>query len=274
MKKFLLILSIVVLLFSCDKKIGSEQLQPQTIASATMDHSLGPTDSLSDWGVMSSESVVGKYWLLGNYSFLYKHFCQLDASPEYPGSVLCGPTSYMLAAHMIASNKGRVYPCSKQKLGAIYNALRNAGKFDNRYGMYINDITWFSTTYDYPVVKTTYMRTARRDVIKGYIEHYLKEGDPVIVPVNVFGLQGSYWANDKDVQHVPGVKYYVSRSGSVGHFILLIGLELYADGSGMAYYKDPLSRNGETRAVHYSRLLDAMLYNGNILYYDALAVFG
>ncbi len=279
MKKYLCLVLIGFLgcgLFvSCTRDMDTARhIAEQSVASGVLDSDSVALDSLYVQPLTSESSVSGEWKLLGNYAFLYKHFCQLDASPEYPGSVLCGPTSYMIAAYMIASNKGRPYQCSKQKLGGIYTALRSAGKFDNRYGMYIQDIGWFCANYDYPVVQTSYMRTSRRDVIKGYLEHYMKEGDPVIVPVNIFGLQGAYWVNDKDPLSTLGTKYYIAKNGTVGHFILLTGLKLNDDGSGLVYYRDPLSRNGETRSVSYSRLLDAMLFNGNISFYDALAVFG
>ena len=203
----------------------------------------------------------------------YVHFYQMDAKPEYPGDVLCGPTSYMLGAHMIATARGISYPSSKEKVGAIYTKLSQAGKFDDAMGMYISDIQWFSQTYDYPVIKTSYLRTTDRTSMKDYIEFYIKIGYPVIVTVNIYGLQGSYWGNDLDMTDQTGVKYYISKNGPVGHFILLTGIKINADGSGRVWYKDPLSKTSETRCASYTRILDAMKYNGNIDYYDAVALF-
>jgi hypothetical protein len=221
----------------------------------------------------STMPTPGTWTIKASYVSEYQHFYQMDAKPEYPGSVLCGPVSYMLAAHMIATSKGVWYPSSKAKVGAIYNKLSQAGKFDDASGMYISDVQWFCSTYDYPTVKASYRRTTDRTAMKEYIEFYLKSGYPVIVTVNIFGMQGSYWGNDLAMSDVAGTKYYISKNGSVGHFIVLTGIKINADGSGTIWYKDPLSSTGDTRSASYTRILDAMKYNGNNDYYDAVGVF-
>lgn len=223
--------------------------------------------------VTQSATISGTWNIKQEYLNNYVHFYQMDAKPEFPGNVLCGPTSYMLAAHMIATAKNVWYPSSKAKVGAIYTKLSQAGKFDDGAGMYISDVPWFCNTYDYPVVKSSYLRTMNRDVMKEYLEFYIKSGYPIIATVNVFGLQGAYWENDLDMTDLPGVKYYVSKNGPVGHFILLTGIKINTDGSGRIWYKDPLSRTNETRCASYTRILDAMKYNGNNDYYDAVAIF-
>lgn len=217
--------------------------------------------------------IPGTWYISSNYLNQYVHTYQIDAKPEYPGNVLCGPTSYMLAAHMICAAKNHPYPSSKVKLGALYNALLNAGRFDNAEGMYISDIDWLSTNYDYPIVKTNYRRTSNRDNMKEFIEYHIKSGFPVIVTVDIFGLKGAYWPNDVAMTDQAGSSYYVSKNGPVGHFILLIGIKINADGSGTIWYKDPLSSTATTRSASYTRILDAMKSNGNTTYYDAVAVY-
>ena len=223
--------------------------------------------------VCSYNPVPGTWHISPAYSNQYIHFYQLTAKPELPGGVLCGPTSYMLGAHMICASKGINFPSSKAKVGAIYNALYNAGKFDNNQGMYINDIDWFSTNYDYPTIKTDYRRTSDRSNMKEFIEYHIKSGFPVIATVNIFGNKGAYSGNDIAMYDQAQTHYYMSRYGTIGHFILLTGIKINADGSGTVWYKDPLSQNNTTRSASYTRLLDAMKYNGNDTYYDAIAIF-
>lgn len=276
MKHVISMVLMIIVASSCKKQQEIFEKQPMyTAKSAVMDNEAGENNSSGLLHLSSSSSVtsVGTWYIKQSYLDNYQHFYQIDANPEYPGSVLCGPTSYMLAGHMIATSKGIWYPSSKAKVGAIYNKLSQAGKFDDNQGMYISDLVWFCNTYDYPVIKTSYLRTASRDAMKEYLEYYIKSGYPVVATVNVYGLQGAYWDNDLDMTDQLGVKYYVSKNGPVGHYILLIGIKINADGSGRVWYKDPLSRTGDTRCASYTRILDAMKYNGNNDYYDAVAVF-
>jgi hypothetical protein len=279
---FLLVMSISILL-SCQKEQTKSVYHNESFSGSRDDNrtethlvqSTQPEISSINYSgyVSSATPVPGTWYIKQNYQDAYQHFYQMDAKPDYPGNVLCGPTSYMLAAHMIVTAKGGTYPSSKAKLGAIYTKLSQAGKFDDALGMYISDVKWFSDTYDYPAVKTSYLRTTSRDMMKEYLEYYIKTGYPVVVTADIFGLQGAYWGNDIDMSDQPNVKYYVSKNGPVGHFILLIGIKINADGSGRVWYKDPLSKTSETRCASYTRILDAMKSNGNTDYYDAVAVF-
>lgn len=287
MNRFLFSLVFLALFSSCRKE--ADQIENTvsriTISSGTRDtntpeqgYNLPDSILRSDNTTLSAPQVGGVcqpgiWYIKQSYLDNYQHFYQINAKNEYPGNVLCGPTSYMLAAHMIASAKGHWYPSTKPKIGSIYNALYNAGKFDNAKGMYISDILWFCNTYDYPIIQTSYLRTSNRTSMKEYIEAYIKAGYPVIVTVNVYGMHGASWGNDLDMTDQTGTHYYVSQSGSVGHFILLIGIKINADGSGRIWYKDPLSASGETRCASYTRILDAMKYNGNNNYYDAVGTF-
>ena len=274
---------LIMLVTSCQKQHDFfEQKNGDEVKSGVkestlleVDHSNFAQPSVANpVGQSSSATPIPGTWnIKQEYLNQYVHFYQMDAKPEYPGSVLCGPTSYMLAAHMIATAKGVWYPSSKAKVGAIYTKLSQAGKFDDGEGMYISDVQWFCNAYDYPIIKTSYLRTSNRDAMKEYIEFYIKSGYPVIATVNIFGLQGTYWGNDLDMTDQTGVKYYISKNGPVGHFILLTGIKINADGSGRIWYKDPLAKTGETRYTSYTRILDAMKFNGNNDYYDAVAVF-
>ena len=283
MKRFLSMVLLIILVTSCQKQYDfSEQKNVDEVKSVVKESTLSALDP-SNFAQLNVTNLVGQSssatpipgtWnIKQEYLNQYMHFYQMDAKPEYPGSVLCGPTSYMVAAHMIATAKGVWYPSSKAKVGAIYTKLSQAGRFDDAEGMYISDVQWFCNTYDYPTIKTSYLRTSNRDAMKEYIEFYIKSGYPVIATVNIFGLQGAYWGNDLDMTDQSGVKYYVSKNGPVGHFILLTGIKINADGSGRIWYKDPLAKTGETRCASYTRILDAMKFNGNNDYYDAVAVF-
>ena len=283
MKKVLSMVLLIVMVVSCQKSSEIFEVQSSDVVKSGVKESslsmvgesnFAQVNGFNPAGQSSSSTPIPGTWnIKQEYLNQYVHFYQMDAKPEYPGSVLCGPTSYMLAAHMIATVKNVWYPSSKAKVGAIYTKLSQAGKFDDAEGMYISDVQWFCNTYDYPTVKTSYLRTSSRDAMKEYIEFYIKSGYPVIATVNIFGLQGAYWGNDLDMSDQPGVKYYVSKNGPVGHFILLTGIKINTDGSGRIWYKDPLSKTSETRCASYTRILDAMKYNGNNDYYDAVAVF-
>lgn len=283
MKKILSVMLLILIAVSCQKQyVSFENKSGDVVKSGVKESTLleFTQSNFAQLGIAnpsgqssSATPIPGTWNIKQTYLNQYVHFYQMDAKPEYPGSVLCGPTSYMLAAHMIATSKGVWYPSSKAKVGAIYTKLSLAGKFDDAEGMYISDVQWFCNSYDYPTIKTSYLRTSNRDAMKEYIEFYIKSGYPVIVTVNIFGLQGAYWGNDLDMNDQPGIKYYVSKNGTVGHFILLIGIKINADGSGRIWYKDPLAKTGETRCASYTRILDAMKYNGNNDYYDAVAVF-
>jgi hypothetical protein len=229
MKHFITtVLVITISITSCtkDHSISLDTLTSQSFTDADIqsgtrelneaEHS-GPSPSIATTGglVCSYNPVPGTWYISTTYSNQYSHFYQIDAKPEYPGSVLCGPTSYMLAAHMICASKGIGFPSSKTKLGAMYNALFNAGKFDNTQGMYISDIDWFNSTYDYPTVKTNYRRTSDRSNMKEFIEYYIKSGFPVIATVNIYGTKGTYWGNDVDMYDQTGTQYYMSKKGPV-----------------------------------------------------------
>lgn len=214
----------------------------------------------------SYSSSAGLWWIKSSYESNYTHFCQLNASPEYPGGVLCGPTAYMLGVHMLSST----YPSSKTRIGTIYNRLSVNGKFDNSAGMYISDIQWYRNSYDATIVNTAYKRTSNRSTMKEFIESNLKNGFPVIATVQVYGSNRQHHIND-NLQYACTTNY-IGENGNIGHFILLIGIEINSDGTGKVWYKDPLSPNGWTQSVTYTRLLDAMKYNGNTNYYDAIAL--
>jgi hypothetical protein len=110
--------------------------------------------------------------------------------------------------------------------------------------------------------------------MKEFIEYNIQTGYPVVVTVQVYGTRNNTWAaNDADMYDQANTSYYVSKNGPVGHFILLVGVKINADGSGTVWYKDPLSKTGSTQSASYTRILDAMKYNGNNNYYDAVALF-
>ncbi len=254
----------------------SSTTEPGTSQSGTRDNikTSSPMAIATTGGAVCSYTPIPGTWHINtSYSNQYIHFYQINAKPEFPGNVLCGPTSYMLAAHMICAAKNHPYPSSKAKLGAIYNVLSNANKFDNSLGMYMSDLDWFNTNYDDPVVKTNIRRTSDRNNMKEFLEYHIKSGFPVIVTVDIFGMQGASWPNDVAMTDQAGTQYYISKYGPVGHFILLTGIKVNADGSGTLWYKDPLSSTGATRSASYTRILDAMKSNGNPNYYDAIAVY-
>jgi hypothetical protein len=245
-----------------------------TTQSGSRDYTTLPMSIATTGGAVCSYTPVAGTWNINTaYSNQYVHFYQIDAKPDYPGGVLCGPTSYMLAAHMICAAKNHPYPSSKAKVGAIYNALCAANKFDNTQGMYMSDLDWFNSTYDDPVVKTNIRRTLDRNNMKEFIEYHIKSGFPVIVTVDVYGTKGSSWTNDGAMADQSGTQYYISKNASDGHYIVLTGIKVNADGSGTIWYKDPLSSTGATRSASYTRILDAMKSNGNPNYYDAIAVY-
>jgi len=284
MKKVTSFIACMLLLFSCVKRdVAALELLPEgrQVSDTECGKTLWTIEKAPSVALLSGANSVcdsspfpGTWYIKQSYLNAYQHFCQIDAKPEYPGAVLCGPTSYMLGVHMILATKGNVYPSTKAKIGAIYGKLKLFGKFDDDLGMYIGDLQWFCSHYDYPVVKTSYKRTTDRALMKEYIEYNLKSGYPVVVTVQIYANHGATWAlHDAELYDKLGESYYVSKNGSIGHYILLIGIKINADGSGIVWYKDPLSKSGITQSASYTRVLDAMKYNGNNDYYDAVALF-
>lgn len=221
--------------------------------------------------VSSDYTSLPGYWTLSAHMLgFYQHFYQNDAKPEYPGSTLCGPTCYMMASHMVGMANNYATPVTKTYLGQIYSRLKQAGKFWDTQGMYISDIPWYAGAYDQYFFSVTSARTQDRSSMKGFIEQNIQDGFPVIVTVNIYATAGL--GNDVDNVNKSGKIYYIDPSSRVGHFILLVAVKINNDGSGMVYYRDPLSKDGATRVVNYTRLLDSMKANGNVYYYDAVAV--
>jgi hypothetical protein len=278
MKNMFIVFICAIFAFSCKKNGEYADEKRAEIRSATIDKE-GMIDTGNDVVTNTAYTcdptpIPGTWYIKQSYLNAYQHFYQINAKPEYPGGVLCGPTSYMLGAHMIVTAKNGYYPSSKTKVGAIYSKLKAASKFDDANGMYIGDLDWFCNNYDYPVIKTSYKRTTDRGAMKEYIEYSIRSGYPVVVTVQIYGSNCSTWSlNDSQMYDQTNTSYYVSKNGNYGHFILLIGIKINADGSGTIWYKDPLSKTGSTQSASYTRILDAMKYNGNDDYYDAVALF-
>ncbi len=251
----------------------SDDIQEQIIQGDTIPQNIN-SQREGDGLVSSTTPTPGTWFIASRFLQEYQHLCQLQASPTYPGSMLCGPTSYLLGTHMIAQANNISYPASIPQLGTIYTRLFQAGKFDNQAGMYINDIDWYSKTYDNSIIQTFYKRTTSRVWMKEFIEYHLKTGYPVLAAIQVYGNRRSSWAtNDADLYDQVGKNYYVSKNGTIGHFVLLIGNKINTDGTGTIWYKDPLAPTGVTQSASYTRILDAMKYNGNNNYYDAISLY-
>lgn len=271
MKKYIfLFVSIIFLQCTHDDTIRIEPVPTDSLTSSLLENNNTARDGLQS----SDTPIPGTWFIQSHFLASYQHFCQLTASPQYPGATLCGPTSYMLGAHMLATHRGYIYPAVKTQVGVIYTRLVQAGKFDNQEGMYINDIDWYAGQYDETFLTSAYKRTSSRVWMKEFIEYQVKTGYPVIAAVQIYGNKRSSWAlNDSNLFDQPGKTYYISKNGTVGHFILIIGIKINPDGSGTVWYKDPLAPTSATQSASYTRVLDAMKYNGNDTYYDAIGLF-
>jgi len=277
MKKVCIFLSIVFAMFGCRKTAPDNEFGSLIRGGALASKVDAVTQStlVADGGSCTTTPQPGTWYIKSEFLQNYVHFCQLDAKPEYPGGVLCGPVSYMLGTHMLAVSKGKgwLYPSSKVQAGNIYTKLKAAGKFDDTQGMYLSDVVWFCRTYDNALCTAMYKRTTDRASMKEFLEYWLKTGCPIVVTVDIFGRNQSLWSNnDADFYDQVGKTYYISKNGTIGHFILLVGIKINADGSGTVYYKDPLSASGTTQSASYTRMLDAMKSNGNTDYYDAISL--
>lgn len=255
-----ILLFIVLIMSACNKKTPAPELD-----GATTKHTRSVTN-MNGWT---------EYRISSSYENNYMHFCQLNALAY--GSLACGPTSYMLAAHMIAAANGWTFmPSSAAKLNAIISTIGPLPISLDQIENYVNiyDGTKLASVPQYGI-------TSRSD-FKLFLEENLLFGSPIVVGVRVaparvnnsmYLSENSVTNHDIDGTDQPGRNYYINTSGA-NHFVVLIGIKINnATGNGYAYYKDPLATSGATKICSYSRFLNSILYNGgSACCYDGLAI--
>lgn len=275
MKKLLMI-SAVALLCACKKEIT-------TLRRETTRH----VDSSNAQARISVNGTYVEYHIKPEYEKQYEHWCQFWTSSltSYEKSNACGPTAYMLAAHMIAAGHGYTFmPVSGTKLKAIIDKI----------GYLPISITQISThlkSYDSPPLTAIQCFTQDRKYFTSFLESHLGDGNPLIVPVVVSGSARASEARytsesstdnfDIDASTQIGRPNYILTSkisGGVGHFVVVIGISIHiSSGKGLVYYKDPLATNGSTKVCSYARFLESVRINGsciepNCFGYDALVI--
>lgn len=257
----LLLLCILMMMNACTKKAPAPELD-------------GATPSKDIRSVTISNGWT-EYRISSNYENNYIHFCQLNAVAY--GGLVCGPTCYMLAAHMITAAHGWAFmPSNAAKLNAI---VSNIGPLP----ISIDQIENYLNMYDGTKLMSVphYGITSRSD-FKLFLEENLLFGSPIIVGVRVAPARANnnmYLSENVAVNHdidgadQPGRTYYINTNG-VNHFVVLIGIKINnTTGSGYVYYKDPLAVNGATKVCSYTRFLNSILYNGgSSCCYDGLAI--
>lgn len=275
MKKLMTIIAVVFLAGACKKENG-----PLMKAASN-------EDALRSQSRISVNGNYTKYHIKPEYEQHYSHWCQFWNSPltSYEKSNACGPTAYMLAAHMIAAAHGYTFmPASATKLNAIIDKI-------GYLPISITQISSHVKSYDSPPLEATQCFTQDRSYFKAFLQSHLADGNPLIVPVVVSGSSRANDARytsasstdnfDMDGSSQSGRPNYVlatKNNGGVGHFVVVIGITVYTPtGQGLVYYKDPLSHNGATRVCSYTRFLESARINGsctepNCFGYDALVI--
>lgn len=223
---------------------------------------------------VSVSGTTVEYRINTPYESNYIHCCQLGVSG---GSNACGPDAYMLAAHMIAAaNSWSFMPSTTTKLSSI---ISNIGSMPISMGQ----ISTYLSRYDYSYLKSSSYTTTDRNGFKSFLENSLATGDPVIVPIRIYGssrtndsrytTENSTTNYDLDGTDQSGRPNYINSTG-VGHFVVVIGIKVIGTtGNGYVYYKDPLASGGTTKVCVYARFLNSALSNGSTSnYYDAITI--
>lgn len=269
MKKLLTFLvAFTALMTGCNKTTNND-LIPDT----------GRDSSTRNQQKVAINANVVEYRISPAYANNYVHWCQLWSSPlsSYERANACGPTAYMIAAHMIAAAHGYSFmPVSGNKLKAIIGKMGGVP-------ISMGQISSHVARCDSPPLTTVSFTTTSKEKFKSFLESHLANGDPIVVPVRVSGgartNDGRYtsensWNNyDLSIVDQTTRPNYINSSG-FGHFVVLIGVKISLSScDAYAYYKDPLAQSGETRVCHYERFLASAAANGaSNLYYDAIVI--
>ncbi len=269
--QWILALLFTLSVLACNKK-ESNDLLPNGDQTATAN------DNTSQAKVGLSGNTI-EYRIATAYEKNYVHWCQLWDSPlsSYERANACGPTSYMIAAHMIAAAHGYGFmPVSGTKLKAIVTKMGGVP-------ISMTQISSHVTNYDSPPLSTLSYTTTNRNAFKSFLEAQLAEGEPLIVPIRISGSlrtndsrytdENSLTNYDLDIVDKTTRPNYINTSG-VGHFVVVIGIKksLYTC-NDYIYYKDPLAQSGATKVCSYERFLSSAAANGaSNLYYDALVI--
>lgn len=254
-----------------------------SVTACTRNNSLSPSamepqaPEQNTHNAQARTSVSGttvEYRINTSYESNYLHCCQLGATS---GSNACGPDAYMLSAHMIAAaNSWTFMPSNLTKLNGII-----AGIGSLPIGM--DQITTYVNRYDYTHIKSSPLTTTDRNAFKSFLENSLATGDPVIVPIRIYGssrtndsrytTENSTTNYDLDGTNLSGRPNYVNTTGT-GHFVVVVGIKVIGTtGNGYVYYKDPLASSGTTKICVYGRFLNSALANGTSnTKYDAVTI--
>jgi hypothetical protein len=110
--------------------------------------------------------------------------------------------------------------------------------------------------------------TQDRTTMKNFMTNALTNGKYLVVPINAVDLI----TNTNPSRAMADISTY-SGSGSYGHVIIVVGMDVTSDGLGSrVYYKDGLKENAETRMCDLSLFLNANFINGNTNGYKALSL--
>lgn len=265
------IIAILFFTLSMTACTQDSSLTPQPVEPSV------PASTANTNNAQAKTSIYGstvEYRIRTTYEYNYVHCCQLWISN---GGNACGPTAYMLAAHMVAAASGWSFmPSNTSKLTAIVNHIGSMPIDMGQISTYVSE-------YDGTHLQTTTRVTTDRSSFKSFLENSLATGDPVIVPIRISGSSrvndGRYTTEnsssnyDLDGSDQSGRPNYVNTSG-IGHFVVVIGIKVFGStGNGYVYYKDPLASSGATKMCVYSRFLNSALANGaSNTYYDAIAI--
>lgn len=269
MKKLLMLIIVSTSIITGCNKTTSNDLIPD----------LGRDSSSRIQQKVAVNTNVVEYKISTAYANNYAHWCQLWQSPlsSYERANSCGPTAYMIVAHMVATAHGYHFmPSSGEKLKAIIGKMGGVP-------ISMDQIATHVKYWDNPPLTSISLTTSDRTKFAAFLESHLADGNPIIVPVRVTSstrandsryTSVSSWANyDLDASDQTNRPNYINNSG-FGHFVVVIGIKKsLVSCEALVYYKDPLSQSGTTRVCNYERFLSSAAANGaSNLYYDAIVI--
>lgn len=226
--------------------------------SCNREQSIKPNEkiTLSTDSKTNQRRFTEQYFVsLGNY----KHFDQTSYNlydKVCGGKVYtCGQVSYMVARHLIDPS----FPVNQNEVKNIHNRLKAWGSYWNSNIKCEPDVAKLSVLANGNLYNTGDFHkqggkfiakpsgegyTVQREALKEFIRDALRSNRPVLLPV----------------------RYNFSASG-YGHYIIVVGIQLTAGGSGsVLYYKDVYGNNSRTKSVDYTRALNSNWSNNGRQY--------
>lgn len=186
------------------------------------------------------------------YSYAYQGWTGMANylhSKQATGSHDCGPNSYMIARHLVKPS----YQVSANDLTSIRS------RSGVSTGPVAIDKLKIVANQDFGTTKCElkFSASTARASFYAWLKDQFLAKRTVIVPLRIVGSTGQ-----------------ITTTGNVGHYVVLVGMDLTSGGTGSnVYYKDGLFDDSSTKTVDLSTMLDAMAINSAYNGYNALSLY-